>query len=61
MILDVTLKLPNGTELKLTVAEWRALQVQLNSLFPNVISSIPPVVSKPMTGLGADSHPKYGD
>lgn len=46
MILDVTLKLPNGIELKLTVAEWRALQTQLNSLFPvkheYVIPEIPP-------------------
>ncbi len=36
MILDVTLKLPNGDTLKLTVTEWRALQTQLNSLFPIV-------------------------
>ena len=33
MIIEVKLKLPNGTEMVLTVNEWKLLQVQLNSLF----------------------------
>ena len=35
MILEIKIKLPNGSELTLTQSEWKQLYSQLDSLFGN--------------------------